>query len=386
MKVCFFSPTAYSYFRPDRAAWAGGAETQQLLLARHMLEKGIEVSFIVGDFGQPRVETVDGITLIKSFTPFKGNRKLRFIPDMIKIRRAMRVADADVYNQRSTAFFTGQLALFAAELGKAFTFSLGIDYNCYPDGQGALQWPMSRFYSYGIRKADAVIVQTEKQHRLMLENFDRKTVLIRNGITIPSFQQASVDIAASSSAADSPSVEIGDPGFLWVGRFRATKRPLLMLDLARALPDIHFTIIGGYAGDERYASEITEAIKKLPNVNHIPFVPPGKIEAYYRRACALVNTSSLEGFPNTYLHSWVHGVPVITLEINPDGILTNNGIGIVAGSFEGLVEAVRKMHANPSMRSEMSARAARYVRENHDIRDRGDDYIKLFAGIARSSR
>ncbi|MDD4857051.1 MAG: glycosyltransferase, partial [Candidatus Krumholzibacteria bacterium] len=138
--------------------------------------------------------------------------------------------------------------------------------------------------------------------------------------------------------------------------------------------------------DERYASEITEDLKKLPNVEHIPFVPPGRIEAYYRRASALINTSSLEGFPNTYLHAWVYGVPVITLEIDPDGTLTKNGIGIVAGGFEGLVEAIRRTHTNPSLLSQMSARAAHYVRKEHDIRDRGDDYIRLFQEIARSSR
>ena len=98
MKVCFFSPTAYSYFKPDRTTWGGGAETQQVLIARHMVMRGIDVSFIVGDYGQPAVEIAEGITLIKSFTPFKGNRKLRFIPDMLSIRRAMRRADADVFN------------------------------------------------------------------------------------------------------------------------------------------------------------------------------------------------------------------------------------------------------------------------------------------------
>lgn len=369
MKVCFFSPTAYSYFRPDRTAWAGGAETQQLLLANHMKAKGIDVSFIVGDFGQDEVESVDGITLIRSFTPFKGNRKLRFIPDMIRIRHAMKIAGADIYNQRSTAFFTGQLARFASDLGKAFTFSLGIDYNCYPDGQGAIPWPMSSLYRYGIRKADAVISQTEKQRRLMLENFGRETVLIRNGITIQDGRGAT-----------------RDSGFLWVGRFQGTKRPDVALDLARALPDERFTIIGGYAGDERYASSITEAAKRIPNVEHIPFVPPREMEAYYRGAYALLNTASLEGFPNTYLHAWVHGVPAITIEIDPDGILSNNGIGIVTGTFEGLVDAVRGIRSNPTMRSEMSERAIRYVRANHDIRDRGDDYIRLFEAVLSSSR
>jgi len=50
--VCFFSPAAHSHFRTDRAAWAAGATTQQRLLACHILTKAIEVSFIVGDYGQ----------------------------------------------------------------------------------------------------------------------------------------------------------------------------------------------------------------------------------------------------------------------------------------------------------------------------------------------
>jgi glycosyltransferase involved in cell wall biosynthesis len=385
MKVCFFSPMAYSYFRPDKTAWAGGAETQQLLLANHMKAKGIDVSFIVGDFGQDEVENVDGIALIKSFTPFKGNRKLRFIPDMIRIRHAMRIAGADIYNQRATPFFTGQLARFASDLGKAFTFSIGHEYNCHPDGLGEIRWPMTYLYQYGIRTADAVISQTERQRRLMLENFGRETVLIRNGIPIVSRDEARAEGEPPRSVPDERG-RTRDPGFLWVGRFHPVKRPELPLDLARALPDERFTIIGGYAGDARYSSAITEAAKRIPNVEHIPFVPPREMDAYYRGAYALLNTSSLEGFPNTYLHAWVRGVPVITIEIDPDGILAKNGIGIVTGTFERLVEVVRSIRSDRTMRSEMSARAIRYVKANHDLRDRGDDYIRLFEAVLSRSR
>lgn len=52
LKGRFFSPAAHSHFRTDRAAWAAGATTQQRLLACHILTKAIEVSFIVGDYGQ----------------------------------------------------------------------------------------------------------------------------------------------------------------------------------------------------------------------------------------------------------------------------------------------------------------------------------------------
>jgi glycosyltransferase involved in cell wall biosynthesis len=385
MKVCFFSPTAYSYFRPDKTAWAGGAETQQLLLANHMKANGIDVSFIVGDFGQGEEERVDGITLIRSFTPFKGNRKLRFIPDMIKIRNAMKRADADIYNQRSTAFFTGQLAHFARELGRAFTFSLGAEYNCYPDGLGAIRWPMPLLYRYGIRAASAVISQTEKQQRLMRENFERETVLIRNGIEIPPAGGAP---APGKRPGPLPNAEGGasDRGYLWVGRFQAIKRPDLLLECARALPRERFTVIGGYAGDERYARETTETLRGLPNVEHIPFVAPRDMDEHYRAARALLNTSDLEGFPNTYLHAWAHGVPVITIGIDPDGIIAKNGIGIVTGTFENFLSTLRTFRPDREARARIAANSLAYVRANHDIRDRGDDYIRLFESILRSSR
>lgn len=386
MKVCFFSPTAYAYFNPDSSTWAGGAEVQQVLLARKMAGNGLDVSFIVGDYGQPDSEIVDGITIIKSFEPFKGNRKLRFVPDMLKIYGAMKVADADIYNQRSTSFFTGQLACFASRLGKAFTFSIGIDYNCYPDGNGLLPLPVSLLYRYGIRKADAVIAQTEEQRRLFTRNFGKEPVLIRNGIEIPHRgQEAPGEAGTGPHASGGGTPDRGSADFLWVGSFRRRKRPELYIELARRVPEARFNIIGGVGDDRAFYEEMRESIEHVPNVNYLGFVPPEEIEAHYRSAYALINTSNLEGFPNTYLHSWVHGVPTLTIEIDPDGIIESYRIGEATGTFEGLVSAVRRIFTDPSLRTGMSERARRYVEEHHDIRDRADDHIRLFDRILKRS-
>ena len=382
MRVCFFSPTAYAYFRPDAATWAGGAETQQVLVGRLLASKGVTVSFIVGDYGQRDVETEDGITLIKSFTPFKGNRKLRFLPDMLSIRRAMRIADADVYNQRSTSFFTGQLAWFARRLGRVFTFSVGSDYNVYPDCQGNLPAAMAALYRWGIRRADAIIAQTEKQKRLLEENFGLEAVLIRNGIPIP-------DPAASPAPPGTGSRGTGSvdgPAFLWVGGLRWMKRAELLVELARRVSEARFILVGGAVGDPAYCRSIKEKLRGAPNVHQIDFVPPGEMDAYYRNAYALVNTSSLEGFPNTFLHAWAHGVPVLSLEIDPDDTIVRNRIGLVGGTIDGLAAAARRFLSDPGARDEMSRRAAAYVREFHDIRDRGDDYRRLFEKLAARVR
>lgn len=374
MKVCFFSPIAYAYFRPRASLWAGGAETQQFLIGRYLAERGVEVSFIVADYGQPEIEFENGIKLIKSFTLFKGNRKLRFFADMLAIRRAMRIADADIYNQRSTAFYTGQLAWFARHLGKLFTFSVGSDYNIYPDAGGAIPRTMAALYRWGIKHADAVIAQTETQRRIMQANFKRDIQLIRNGIPIP---ETSFD---ASSIVPSP------PEFLWVGTLRKMKRAELLIELARRVPEANFVLIGSKIGDESYSNSILQAIAKTSNIRHIDFVPPDEIDRFYSRACALVNTSSFEGFPNTFLHAWVHGTPVLTLEVDPDGTITREGLGLVGGTIEGLAACVRRMMVEENIRKEMGRRAREYVRKHHDIKDRGRDYLELFESLILKSK
>jgi len=376
VKVCFFAPAAYGYFRPERASWAGGAEVQQILIARRLQARGTEVSFIVGDHGQSDVEVVDGITLFKSLRLFAGNRKLRFIPDMLAIRRAMMLANADVYNQRSTAFYTGQLAYFASRLGRVFTFSAGSDYNAYPDCLGMVPRPMAMLYRYGIRRADAVIAQTEKQRRLMTENFGREVALIRNGIVIP--EDAGAGNARAGGGPTPPPAVPRRPEFLWVGSFRRIKRPELVLELAARLPEATFTIIGGRGDNDPEYGDLESRVRSFPNVRFAGYVPPGDIERYYERAYAFVNTSTMEGFPNTYLHSWVHGVPVLTMEIDPDGIIADNRIGAVSRSLDGLAEAARRLCGNRAERDDMGRRALLYVRKNHDMRERGDEYLRLF--------
>jgi len=304
MRLTIVCPSAYPALVPGKIEFAGGAEFQLIMLAEAMRSRGHEVSFVVGDYGQPPYDEAQGFAMYRSFQLFEGNRKLRFVPDMLKLRAALRASRPDVVNQRSTAFYTGQVCHFAHEVGAAFVFSLGIDYNCYPDLQGRASWPIPTFYRWGMRHAELILAQTLQQAELVERNFHRTDVqVLPNLLEIPDIREAEED-----------------RGYvLWVGSLARRKRPELCLEVARLCPDTEFRVVGGAGEDPGYDLEMKERARDIPNIEWVGFVPPPEMDDHYRGAAVYLNTSELEGLPNAFLQSWAHGVPTVSAGSTPTG-------------------------------------------------------------------
>lgn len=371
MRLTIVSPSAYPALVPGRFQFAGGAEFQLLMLARAMLDRGHEISFVVGNFGQPAVETAQGFTVYRSFELYRGNRMLRFVPDMIRLRAALRASAPDAVNQRSTAFYTGQCCRFAHELDAAFVFSLGIDYNCYPDLQGRARWPIPALYRWGVRHADAVLAQTRMQAGLMQANFGRADVQV-----LPNFLEI-----------HEPRTPDEDLGYaLWVGSLARRKRPEIFLELARRFPQTEFRLVGGPGEDMGFDGEIRGLARQIPNLNFVGFVPPPEMDSQYRGAAVYVNTSRLEGLPNALLQSWAHAVPTLTAGIDPDGVIRRKRLGGVGETLDELTEALRHLLHASDARREAGLRGHLHVRENHAMESIGDLAVSYFEGALARRR
>ena len=93
IKVCFIVPRAYPLFNPDKGDYFGGAEFDLYCLATELArDSSFEVSFIVADYGQNDVETIEGVTILKSHD-FNKN----VFDGALQTWRAMKRADADIY-------------------------------------------------------------------------------------------------------------------------------------------------------------------------------------------------------------------------------------------------------------------------------------------------
>ncbi len=77
-------------------------------------------------------------------------------------------------------------------------------------------------------------------------------------------------------------------------------------------------------------------------------------------------TSDFEGFPNTFLEAWSHGLPVVST-FDPDDLIAKRDMGTVADDVPGLVSGIRGLLTSQQRWSEASKNARRYYLENHAV-------------------
>lgn len=318
--ICFISTLAYPLFDPNVSDSVGGAETQQKILAEELVRRGYSVSFVVEDYGQDAIEEVDKIRLYKCKTAKNRNTLLNIPGTYRSLAKAMKAADADLYTQRANPFYTGQVALWCKMRGKRFVYFTGHDSNC---DVSFLPKPMNSLvflaYKMGLNIADEIIVQTKNQKEMLRKNFGHESTIIRS-------------LFNKSSATEKP-INVKQNKVISVGTLSPKKRPEIFIELAGYLPDVEFHLIG--SGKKDYVNKLRHNSAKLNNVKFLGTLKGGELAEEYRSAKALIMTASAEGFPNVFLEAWHYGTPILSLGIDPDGLLSMGG-GLKSESFEEL--------------------------------------------------
>jgi glycosyltransferase involved in cell wall biosynthesis len=361
-KICIIGLEDYGLLTGEKTTkYVGGETVQHVLLARAWRDLGLDVSIVVSDHGQPKVQMIDGIRAIVANVKGAGVPGIRILhPHSTLITRAMHIADADVYYQSLAGYNTGLTAWFCRRHGKRFAFRISSDAYCVPRQQLNLMYRDRLVYEYGLRRADLIIAQTEHQRQL----------LMRSGFELDS-ELANLVAEVPTSGLPAKDIDV-----LWVANFRAVKQPDLVIDLARRLPHLRFVVVGG--GQEQYAHRMRQAEQELPNLTITGPVAYDAVGAYFDRAHLFLNTSSLEGFPNTFLQAWMRGVPVVSF-FDPDGLVARQGLGRAVNDLEAMTEALRELSLNDALRAAIGARASRFALDNYSANSVAKRYLDLFA-------
>ena len=344
--------------RDSNIQFAGGAELQQVIIAKGLVQRGYPVSMVCLDYGQNDVCEIDGITVYRAFHPNEGVPLLRFIwPRLTSIWRCLKRANADIYYHRAGSMLTGVMAAFCQKQGKKSTFAVA--------GQTEIRFGRDRWlYEYGTKHVDRVVVQNAAQARYVREAMRRDSVLI------PNICQAVEHVEASS-----------DQHILWVGMIRQIKRPDIFLDIVRSLPEQRFVMVGGPGvGEALLYEEIRGRAVKLHNLKFVGFVPYSEVGPYFDNAQLFINTSDSEGFPNTFLHAWARGVPTVSF-IDSGARMDGQPVGVLVKTANEMSKAITDLLENDVKRSRLAKESKEYVELNHAPDRILDHYEKLFTDV-----
>jgi glycosyltransferase involved in cell wall biosynthesis len=145
-------------------------------------------------------------------------------------------------------------------------------------------------------------------------------------------------------------------------------------------------MIGGGIESSEFFKKIKNAAKNIQNVEFKGFVSPQEIYKYYQKAILLINTSRIEGFPNIFLEAWSFSVPVVSLNVNPDGIISKYKLGFHSKTFEQMLEDIKTLLKNKELLEMMGKNGKKYVEENHNIMKIADQYEILIENLLKNNR
>ncbi|MCD6303475.1 MAG: glycosyltransferase family 4 protein, partial [Planctomycetes bacterium] len=169
------------------------------------------------------------------------------------------------------------------------------------------------------------------------------------------------------------------PHVLWVGRIVELKRLEWLLDVAETCSELAFDVVGPSDATD-YVRGVLGRAEGLANVTVHGEIARDELLALYRSAAVLCNTSIMEGFPNTYLEAWSHGLPVVAT-FDPDGLIASKGLGAVARDPAGLAAALREILGSDETYRRLSQAAREHYLRNYTVEAVMPRYEQLFRQV-----
>ncbi len=358
MKFLFLSGHAHLAFDPSTRRASGGAELQVALLARELTARGHSVVLLGADTGQADGVVWDGVT-VRNGGRFDTGAPLDTLRALPVVRAILHEETPDVVVIYGWTTWLYLLGFMRRSAGFRLVFVCALDAEI--DGGFRRENPVRGFlFDRGMRLADARLAITEHQAGLFREQ----------GMACPVTRLL---LQKHAFYAGPKSVDL-----LWVARCHPVKRPHLFLDLAERLPGVRCRMICSVQ-DEALWQAVSERAAALSNVEFLESAPYREIQDHFNAARIFVNTSEHEGVPNTFIHSGLGGVAILSLAVDPDGMFRRFQAGLCAGGdFEKLAEGAGNFLKNPDELEHAQRESARFVREWHD---NGANLDAFLAGV-----
>ena len=264
-----------------------------------------------------------------------------------------------IYQKIGTSY-AGVASLYARQNGCKFVLHIASDNDISPNKivkkpKQLIPFIEKKIFGYAVRRNDHLIVQTRHQKRLIKQNFN----IICDAI-IPNFHPYPKEI-----------IQKGNPvKVVWIANFKVIKQPDIFIRLARDLHKMQikaeFIMIGNPAtitGNvwQNWQQSLEDEISKVPILKYIGGQSTDEVEKILAQSDILVNTSQFEGFSNTFIQAWMRYVPVVSLNSNPNDLLSDGKMGFISKTYNQLCKDVLRLINDSQLRTWMGEYARAYA-------------------------
>lgn len=202
----------------------------------------------------------------------------------------------------------------------------------------------------------------DKARRLyaLPKSFDAR--FIPNAVTLPDPELTSAEIRSKENT------------IVALGRLDIVKRPWIIGEVAKRMPEYTFTFAG-----QVHDQEMKDAMKPylaLANVTSTGHIEQTEKDKLLRDSKLLINTSIHECIPVSFLEALSYGMPIISNR-NPDSITEKFGRAVKQVNGDGfeevdeLVDGIREYMENDNLRIKTAKKGIQYIKEVHNL----DKYI-----------
>jgi glycosyltransferase involved in cell wall biosynthesis len=266
--------------------------------------------------------------------------------------------------------WTGVAAYYAKRYNKRFIWAIGSEEDVLPFRFDRLvnlpfNFIDNTIANYGKKNCDVIIAQAKYQERLLFQNYNLRTN----------------EIISNYHPYPLETIEKSDEKLIiiWVANFSLNKQPEKFLELAEQFQsevNLEFLMIGRPFENDMQ-EKIERRIESLKNTTYLGNLPQEQVNLQLSKSHILINTSLIEGFSNVFIQAMLRKNIVISLNSNPDNILTDFFCGFNAeGNFPRLCEYLKIIITDEKLLKRMGENAYQYATSNHLIENQIGKILK----------
>lgn len=242
------------------------------------------------------------------------------------------------------------IAIISKLLDIKFVFFGASDSNFDPGKEQIVGGKHNRkLWQKSVQELDYIIVQNQHQLDTLKKNYGKQGTILFNiwgNTTLEASNAQPTDV-------------------VWVANYRPLKRPEWIIEAAKEMSDVDFTMVGGPVGNDGYYKSIEHAAAVIPNLHFLGAKSFAETNVIVSKSRLLCCTSTFEGFPNTFLQAWANNIPVVST-VDPSNVISKYDLGFVVGTEEELQIRIRELLQDIICYNKLKLNIQNYFTANHD--------------------